>query len=400
MDIIDLLTGSIPLDRINEAFGNLRGQAEPGGGALPFAPQDGAPPPVPPQIPLPPPRPQTAPQLPPSGVPDGGPYNTGPGDPYTVAPKMWGPGAPNMAPPGPVSDIDQPSKRSYGILTALGMDPEHAASVKRSLAGGLSKVKSGTTAGESIAQSLGGSMTGGNNYEDAQDKRREGALDRAIKLKGQDELNDYRQGSLDRSNYGVAGQTQDGKGVYFDRRNGTEKVGGQVLAPKAGAGGRGGGVTQWKYDAWMKANPGDEKGALDYASGQKKLGEPDINRLSAIAARDDLRGNPAMASRPQAEKDAYLKERMDFWRQQHRQGAAPAPAPAQPGGAPAPAAPGRSGVIAPAGVGDEPPMISMKGAGGQTDPYQPQSPDDYNEIPPGAYYQHPNDPPGKLRLKK
>lgn len=40
-------------------------------------------------------KPYTGP-VPSSGVPEGGPYNSGPGDPYKVAPSMMSPSAPNM----------------------------------------------------------------------------------------------------------------------------------------------------------------------------------------------------------------------------------------------------------------------------------------------------------------
>jgi hypothetical protein len=79
----------------------------------------------------------------------------------------------------------------------LGMDRETVNGLSHSLAGGLSKVKSGTTAGESIAQALGGSLAGGNSYDDKQDDRQHKALDAAIKLRGLDQLDNYRMGTLE-----------------------------------------------------------------------------------------------------------------------------------------------------------------------------------------------------------
>lgn len=47
----------------------------------------------------------------------------------------------------------------------------------------------------------------------------------------------------------------------------------------------------------------------------------------------------------------------------------------------------------------KPAEIKFPGNGSQASPYKPAAEADYNEIPVGSYYQHPADPPGKLRIK-
>lgn len=48
---------------------------------------------------------------------------------------------------------------------------------------------------------------------------------------------------------------------------------------------------------------------------------------------------------------------------------------------------------------EKPAEIDMKGNGSQANPYKPTSDAEYNDMPVGTYYQHPSDPPGKLRIK-
>jgi hypothetical protein len=63
---------------------------------------------------------------------------------------------------------------------------------------------------------------------------------------------------------------------------------------KANSPGGGGGVTKWKYDAWLASHPDDTAGALDYASGKKSMG-PREARLAAeklVNAQKDEMGMP------------------------------------------------------------------------------------------------------------
>lgn len=48
---------------------------------------------------------------------------------------------------------------------------------------------------------------------------------------------------------------------------------------------------------------------------------------------------------------------------------------------------------------EKPAEIDMRGNGSQANPYKPTSDTEYNDMPVGTYYQHPSDPPGKLRIK-
>jgi hypothetical protein len=85
---------------------------------------------------------------------------------------------------------DTPPDSGGSIMSGLGLTRDNLPMLARALAGGLSKVKSGTTAGESIAQALGGSLSGGNTYEDADRKQR-------LAEETQRALQDYRNRSLD-----------------------------------------------------------------------------------------------------------------------------------------------------------------------------------------------------------
>lgn len=115
-------------------------------------------------VPLPRPRPPI-PLTPPSGPP--------PGD---MAAAAGGGMPPGPAPAGP----------GGGIATALGLDREAVGSIARSLAAGMSGVGSSPFAGQSFANSMGAALGGGNKYEDDQDARRVGALDRAMKMRLQE----------------------------------------------------------------------------------------------------------------------------------------------------------------------------------------------------------------------
>lgn len=111
------------------------------------------------------------------------------------------PGQQPPAPP-PFAEQRQPQPMPMPVnferpRNFLGMDRETVNGLSHSLAGGLGKVRSGTTAGESIAQALGGSLAGGNAYDDKQDDRSHKALDAAIKLRGLDQLDTYRMGTLE-----------------------------------------------------------------------------------------------------------------------------------------------------------------------------------------------------------
>lgn len=53
-------------------------------------------------------------------------------------------------------------------------------------------------------------------------------------------------------------------------------------------GGNSGGVTQWKYQAWLNVHPGDDKGALEYAGGHKTMTPEEINKSAINMAQKDI----------------------------------------------------------------------------------------------------------------
>lgn len=104
--------------------------------------------------------------------------------------------------------------------------------------------------------------------------------------------------------------------------------------------GGGGGVTEWKYRAWLEVNPGDRQGALAFAGGRKTLTGAEARKFAeGVAARlKDSAGQPLSPIDRRRQADEIYK------RITAEQGAA-APAPQNPRPA--------------AGTGDRPPLDSF-----------------------------------------
>lgn len=54
------------------------------------------------------------------------------------------------------------------------------------------------------------------------------------------------------------------------------------------------GAAGWKYRAWLSANPGDEKGALEFAGGRRQVPEPQLRRWAADQAIKEKRDDPSI----------------------------------------------------------------------------------------------------------
>lgn len=321
--------------------------------------------------------------------------------------------APMMAPPPEAMPMQAPPPEAGGGLAAtLGLSPDAMQRAMRALGAGLSKVKSGTSAGEAIAQGLGGSFVGAQAFDDLQDKRKVEALDRAIRMKTQDNDQEYRKASLgisqqnadtsrmsaERGNYDFlpgTGMGPDGKevpGTYtFDRRSGTKvfEPGGTVGSRRGGGAG-GESVFQQKLKIGEQLYGPGTKEAADYAAGNKQPSAADLRKFGMRQAQQELNGDFNLSNKmkdPEARK-AWLTNRAREIEGTLREGFAPSP-----GTAPAPVAPQAPVARAPAPA----PEISFKGNGTQADPYQPMTRDDYDSIDPGTYYKHPD---GTIRLKK
>lgn len=301
-----------------------------------------------------------------------------------------------------------------GLAGALGLSPDALRRAMVSLAGGLSTVKSGTTAGEAIAQSLGGSFGGANKFDDSQDKRRVEALDRAIKMQEGDRLQEYRKGTLGISQQNAdtsrlnsesgnfnwlpgTGMDADGKptsGMYrVNRKDGSQEFQpGASVGSRTGIGGGRESVFKEKLRVGEAIHGVGSKEAADYAAGNRKLSDGDIAKYADRGARSELNGDYQMQKNlkdPEARRQ-WIENRAreiatgvkDLSNSLSPQPAAPA-APA--GTSPRSAAPGKV------------PEISFKGQGTQVAPYQPMSKDDYDQIETGTYYMDPST--GKTKIK-
>ncbi len=108
-------------------------------------------------------------------------------------PQRLQPPPPGVAPEAP--PVQEPPA-APGLLGSLGLTPDRAAMLKRSLAGGLNAVKSSPFALESFAHGAGGALEGGNKAEDLQEVQKERLLRNAIAMRGQDLNDKYHMGSL------------------------------------------------------------------------------------------------------------------------------------------------------------------------------------------------------------
>lgn len=249
------------------------------------------------------------------------------GDQRDIQPPMWGPNAPGSG--GGVG----------GILNAIG-GPKM---LSRSLAGGLLSVKNSPFAGEVFAHGAGGALAGGNQYQDAQDASKTAALDRAIKLKGQDQTAAYRTGQLDLGHRNAATGEANSASLSALRA---------AQATKPGA--------------WNKTPHQIRLDVDKYLQGENK----EIDRKYGIGSRPAYGEEGAKrTAAAEAEKKALKAQKYKEYGLDEN--GMPAGGSRAPAGGAGPAAPGA-------------PVTSRE---------------QYDALPAGARYQHPNDPPGQLRVK-
>lgn len=348
-----------------------------------------------------------------------------------------GQAAPPMAPAldGQAQDT---GPQGGGLMSALGLDdPVKRALLAHSLAGGLANVKSSPFAMESLSHAMGGSLAGGNKYEDDEKARADKRLD-------SDRLDEYRKGSLgvaqqnantnersrgdtaeigrqnantneqwrldqteigrgrlEQENWKFVGNTPEGLPIYHNTRSGEERIGGQKMQPKVGAGGRDS-VFQQRLKIGEQIYGSGTKEAADYAAGIKQLTDADAQKFGLSQAETEIRGNPELqrsfksTADRQSWKDKRAGEIAGQLRARTPRSAPSGPLPGRPGvGGADIRDPSRSAPMQPPAAAV--PEISMGGQGTQAAPYQPQSPEDYAEIEPGSYYLHPD---GRLMRKK
>jgi hypothetical protein len=151
-------------------------------------------------------------------------------------------------------------------------------------------------------------------------------------------------------------------------------------------------VFQQKRQAWLSVNPGDEQGALAYASGTKQVDPATELRIASQIAKVELGNAPDPTLATSAQRDAYQRslqaraqEIVQGWRQQQPGGQAPQPGVRPPQAAPQPGAPP---MAAPA----------MPAMGTRESPAMPQTEDEFNALPSGSVYVDPDD--GILYVKE
>lgn len=188
-------------------------------------------------------------------------------------------------------------------------------------------------------------------------------------------------------NYEIVNRSEtgpDGKPVItsyrHDKRTGelTKLEGEGAFQRPTGAGGAAGGKTsvfQQKQAAWLAVHPGDNAGALDYASGRKQLTDFEVTKASLSMARSEIAGNFQMKFKNEAERTAAITKRAQEIAVQLRGNLGPAPAPAAPA-APAPAP-------APRPAQQRPDMMTPGDGGRPLNIEVPQQPP---SVPPGSAY--------------
>jgi hypothetical protein len=118
--------------------------------------------------------------------------------PGRTVPLRRGPAGPAAGPSGPPSaGPGLPAGGPGGLMAALGITPEAAQRIARSLGAGFASIKSSPFAGESFGQGFGGAMAGAAKVDTERAAAREKAQDRALKARGQEDLADYRRRHLD-----------------------------------------------------------------------------------------------------------------------------------------------------------------------------------------------------------
>jgi hypothetical protein len=120
-------------------------------------------------------------------------------------------------------------------------------------------------------------------------------------------LEGHRSDSKDLGKYQHIGNTPEGEAVLLDQKTGETVLKPIKVQPKTGAGSKGG-VSEWRYNAWLAANPGDEKGALDYAGGRKQMSPVEINKSAHAIVDREIKGMMVPPSDPKAYKAQRLPE--------------------------------------------------------------------------------------------
>jgi hypothetical protein len=144
-------------------------------------------------------------------------------------------------------------------------------------------------------------------------------------------------------------------------------------------------VFQQKRQAWLAVNPGDEQGALAYASGTKQVDPATELRIASQIAKIELGNAPDPLTSTPAQREAYQRslqarasEIVQTWRPTQAPGGVPQAAPMARPGVATPQAPAM-------------PAPAMPAMGTRESPAMPQTEDEFNALPSGAVYVDPDD---------
>lgn len=184
-----------------------------------------------------------------------------------------------------------------------------------------------------------------------------------------------------------------GKTWKVDARSGDMTPAEANVTAKIGGAGRGGNsVYEQKRDAYLTVHPGDNQGALDYASGKsgKVMTPVEIQRWASTQATKDysaisLMGPPVGADGKPVDAQAWINK--------HAQGLVSelSAANAQPASPPASAPGGKaSSLSAPQRAAAQRYNGSKAQVGTQQNPFTPTSEAQYNGLPKGAFYISPD----------
>ena len=160
---------------------------------------------------------------------------------------------------------------------ASGMSPQ----LRRTLAGlgsGLGTIQ-GNTAGGNFARAFGGTLSGGNKFDNREFDEGHKNLDAGIRMRGQDLTDDLGHRNADTREREADSRDEDRR----ERRD-------QVERGVRGRGREGDSVYERKKKDWLALYPNDQAGALQYAGGKKQMSPAD-RRLAAERLATQQAGN-------------------------------------------------------------------------------------------------------------
>lgn len=136
---------------------------------------------------------------------------------------------------------------------------------------------------------------------------------------------------LDQENWQYIGTNEGGLPIYMDRRSGEERVGKTKTVGRPGSGRGSGGVSQWRYETYLRNHPNDTAGAEAYAVGKKQIGDAQLLQWARRDAKAEVSAQLVPPRDVAAQTDKRAQELYEQYRRANGAGAPPAsPAAAAP----------------------------------------------------------------------